>query len=583
MSPDPSATDNGSGKALPRALIVEDEPIVRRLTARALSESGFSCDEAEDGKVGFDALQQRPYEVVVTDLRMPRLHGHAFILRILQLPQPPMIVVLTGVAEKRLIVDLLQRGVTDVVVKPVDYDLFGAKVAALYERYGKTERAEVLGQPAQQPAAPVAPTTPTAPAGPARISREELTEKLRSLALLRPISDVAREVYRTASSPTTTAREIAALARTDEALAVQLLRVANSALLGGKATPITDMEEAVVRLGSRRIADVALAVGALFVPTVRTLRWLDTELIFRRSLAAGLAIEEIWNHHRGPESPVDDSVYLTGLTHLGGRLVLASLYPDHYRQMMQQCQDQNVSLLRLESEVFPHPHFEVMADLLELWRMPSEMFQPLRFLGRPTSFLRTLDRNLRARIQALLAAIAIGRLAVGKWQPWDSVYFPDASLIEGVVVDPASVLASVQRRLHELAAIVPPSGDPTDASGRITSNFASCVLYFNTVGSAFDYVRAAVECAGVTVISWADAEAHGEIEPGQIGIVNTLFSGDPAPRLVPPRLRAAVARLVVVCAPKFVPTFSDHCHLTVALPGPFRNLEQALLAPSGQS
>ncbi len=117
-----------------RALIVEDEPMVREATMRAMSANRFSCDSAANGYEGLRKFRDVRHDLVVTDLRMPDKHGHSLILELFEEPNPPQIVVLTGVADSRLIKDLLGRGVADIISKPVNYNVFATKMMLSLER-----------------------------------------------------------------------------------------------------------------------------------------------------------------------------------------------------------------------------------------------------------------------------------------------------------------------------------------------------------------------------------------------------------------------------------------------------------------
>ena len=117
-----------------RALVVDDEPTVRSLTIRALRCEGFSCDAAADGVEAKQMMDSNHYDVVVTDLRMPNCHGYAFAMDLLALENRPVIVVLTGISDARLVKDLIGWGVDCFEIKPVQYDFFATKVKAIVDR-----------------------------------------------------------------------------------------------------------------------------------------------------------------------------------------------------------------------------------------------------------------------------------------------------------------------------------------------------------------------------------------------------------------------------------------------------------------
>ena len=131
-----------------RALIVDDEAAIRQLTLRALATEGFQCHTAADGREAQQLLQDTTYDLVVTDLRMPHLNGHALIADLLLKRDRPVIIALTGVLEPSLVKDLIARGVDQIEFKPIDCTMFGAKARALVSRdrlhsvrHDKTSRA----------------------------------------------------------------------------------------------------------------------------------------------------------------------------------------------------------------------------------------------------------------------------------------------------------------------------------------------------------------------------------------------------------------------------------------------------------
>jgi DNA-binding response OmpR family regulator len=118
-----------------RALIVDDEEAIRESVARAMATRSFWCETAADGYEALQKYRQSRHDLVVTDLRMPRMHGYALTLELLKDAQPPHIVVLTGVAEPMLVKDLLSRGVDDVINKPIDARVLATKMASIFERH----------------------------------------------------------------------------------------------------------------------------------------------------------------------------------------------------------------------------------------------------------------------------------------------------------------------------------------------------------------------------------------------------------------------------------------------------------------
>jgi DNA-binding response OmpR family regulator len=117
-----------------RALVVDGEPPGCSLVCRALNLEGFVCDATGDGLEAKRLIASNPYDLVVTELQIPKRHGHALAVEILGCDKRPVIAILTRLRDPRLAKDLIARGVDCFECKPVNYALFAAKLAALVWR-----------------------------------------------------------------------------------------------------------------------------------------------------------------------------------------------------------------------------------------------------------------------------------------------------------------------------------------------------------------------------------------------------------------------------------------------------------------
>jgi two-component system cell cycle sensor histidine kinase/response regulator CckA len=72
-------------------LVVDDEAIARRFMERALAQQGYRVMLANDGEQAMDLLRmtRRKVALIITDLVMPGMGGHAFALEVARLPSPP--------------------------------------------------------------------------------------------------------------------------------------------------------------------------------------------------------------------------------------------------------------------------------------------------------------------------------------------------------------------------------------------------------------------------------------------------------------------------------------------------------------
>jgi two-component system, cell cycle sensor histidine kinase and response regulator CckA len=79
-------------------LVVDDEAIARSFIERALSQEGYQVLLAGDGETAMEVLRsmERKVALVITDLVMPGMGGHAFALEVKKLPSPPPVLYISA-------------------------------------------------------------------------------------------------------------------------------------------------------------------------------------------------------------------------------------------------------------------------------------------------------------------------------------------------------------------------------------------------------------------------------------------------------------------------------------------------------
>ncbi len=115
-----------------RILITEDEDSLRRFVARALMMDGHETVEAGDGAEGLDALLAGPFDLLLSDIRMPVMDGIELAHQAHAACPGIKILLMTGYAEQRERADDLSAKIVDVVSKPFSLpDIRKAVAAAL--------------------------------------------------------------------------------------------------------------------------------------------------------------------------------------------------------------------------------------------------------------------------------------------------------------------------------------------------------------------------------------------------------------------------------------------------------------------
>ncbi len=270
---------------------------------------------------------------------------------------------------------------------------------------------------------------------------------------------------------------IAAAIQRDATLSADVLRLANSAFYNTSGQRIVQMERAVVQIGQKRIGELALATSTLTALTSGIMPWMNVGLAWKRSMAAGLAVEMIVDE--GQHQRIDQGLLLSAIMHPLGRVVLGALYPKQYELMVENCRHNDGSLLDHERKVFPMTHAEAIAYFLEIWGIPAEIYGPLKHVLADRAELDHLPDPTRTKAELLTLAIFLGNLAIGQWESWDVVDLPPAARLPHVGIHRfAQIIAETRQDVEQLASFAPVArkrpGSPRSRNHRASWPIATC-------------------------------------------------------------------------------------------------------------
>lgn len=124
-----------------RILVVEDDTDARELMEAVLTQAGYSVDVAEDGFVALDKLARLVPDLMLTDMRMPGMHGVDLIHRMKQIRGDVPAVLTTGVDHMDLETAAEGYGAVACLIKPINLeDLLWTIECALACRVGKRRK-----------------------------------------------------------------------------------------------------------------------------------------------------------------------------------------------------------------------------------------------------------------------------------------------------------------------------------------------------------------------------------------------------------------------------------------------------------
>jgi len=101
-------------------LIIDDERAIRKTLSEILSFEGYKVDEASDGEEGLKKFKEKTFDLVLCDIKMPKLDGIEFLQRAGEINPDIPIVMISGHGNIETAVEAVKKGAYDFISKPPD-------------------------------------------------------------------------------------------------------------------------------------------------------------------------------------------------------------------------------------------------------------------------------------------------------------------------------------------------------------------------------------------------------------------------------------------------------------------------------
>lgn len=105
---------------MPNILIIDDEKAIRNVLKDILSNEGFTVEEATDGEEGLKKFTSGSYDVVLCDIKMPKVDGLEFLQKVIDSQSEVPVIMISGHGNIETAVDAVKKGAFDYISKPPD-------------------------------------------------------------------------------------------------------------------------------------------------------------------------------------------------------------------------------------------------------------------------------------------------------------------------------------------------------------------------------------------------------------------------------------------------------------------------------
>ncbi len=127
-----------------KILIIDDEKAIRRSIKEILEFEKHQVEEAEDGQMGLNMALKYQYEVILSDIKMPKLDGLELLQKLTEQGSSSAIIMMSGHGTIETAVDAVKNGAYDYLAKPIDLNRLLVAVRNALEKGSLVEETKVL-------------------------------------------------------------------------------------------------------------------------------------------------------------------------------------------------------------------------------------------------------------------------------------------------------------------------------------------------------------------------------------------------------------------------------------------------------
>ena len=324
-----------------RVLLVDDEPNVLAAIRRMLrsKHTEWDMDFAESGEEALTLFNKQPFDVIVSDIRMPKMDGAELLQKVKDAYPSTIRIALSGQVGLNEVVRSI-RAVHQYISKPCDAEYLVDKIE------GALKSREILNDPMLQ----------------------KLVTEIDALPV---IPNVFRAIEDELQSPEPSINKVADLISMDVGLVAKTLKLINSPYFG-LPSQIDSVFKAITMLGLETIKALVLGTQLFSMFDENILPNFSLTMLWEHSFRVS-NISRLIAEYEGIDRNKVVQARMTGLLHDVGKLVLANSFPKRYKAVLDNVSQGTGTIYYCEQEEFGTTHAAIGAFLMGLWGMSGDL------------------------------------------------------------------------------------------------------------------------------------------------------------------------------------------------------------------
>ncbi|MBC8095897.1 MAG: HDOD domain-containing protein, partial [Akkermansiaceae bacterium] len=373
-----------------RILFVEDNTLLLQMYQAMLEgDSQWEVATAENGFQALELMKLSAFDVVVSDMRMPRMNGLELMNEVRQHSPRSSRIVVSGLNDQEEVARSLDS-THQFLAKPFD-------VKAL-----KSTLNRICGLDAY-------------------LKDEKIRTLVGHFSSLPSFPSLYVEVMKEISAEEPSLENIASVIARDPGMTAKMLQIVNSAAIG-LSRKVGNPFEAVQFLGLGTVRSLVLSAHIFSCFEQTNLKGFSVTQLWDHGMKCGRIACMIMQYEQAEPGDVEDA-YIAGMLHDIGKLMVADGLPDQFQQAIALAVERDIPLHEAELEVFGATHAGVAAYLLGLWGLPAAIVEAVAFHHTPAvSDLRVLGPLAAVHVANVLEHEISGHPLPGKAAELDINY-----------------------------------------------------------------------------------------------------------------------------------------------------------------
>jgi HD-like signal output (HDOD) protein len=320
---------------LKRILFVDDEAQILRSITRLFMDTEYEILTAESGAEALDILEIEQVDVIVSDMKMPKMTGYELLSQVKRKFPNIVRIILSGFSDERIVFDALQKNIAKLyILKPWENNVLINTIEKVFQIENVLRNNDKVLKLVS--------------------NADELPTIKTSYQKIINVIENDQEIYK-----------IVEAIEADNSIVIKLLHIVNSSYYAVKTGSI---KRAVAYLGLDNIKNIVIASAFIDGLSFNAKDNKRLEELWEHAFIANRIISLIYSEFLNKKIP--ETEMNAGLLSNVGIIFMIHSFHDKYMEIFEEVEKNNVSIIELENKAFGTNHQEIGGYLLQWWDIP---------------------------------------------------------------------------------------------------------------------------------------------------------------------------------------------------------------------